>query len=71
LSEKEQIEKLKELALKSPAESDYTIRLGAINAIGAYGDAGIPALVQISERGAGTGIQSLALDWIAKIKART
>jgi hypothetical protein len=67
--EQEQIDKLKEVALKRASLSiDYKARESAVIAIAAYGNAAIPVLIEISQN-ADSIVQKYALDSIAKIKA--
>lgn len=63
--EQEQIKKLKEVAL---VVRDYDGKKSAIEAIAAYGEAAIPALIEVSQK-ADFIVQKYALDSIAKIKA--
>lgn len=68
--EQEQIDKLKEAALKHASlSSEYKARESAANAIAAYGNAAIPTLIEVSLKADSPFVQKYALDSIAKIKA--
>jgi HEAT repeat protein len=68
LSEKEQIEKLKQIALKlTNSATDFDARRNVLEAISAYGTDAIPTLIQLSESPS-SPLREQALDWIAKIK---
>jgi altronate dehydratase len=67
--EKAQIEKLKQIALK-PAKAftaEHSICEGAVDALAAYGEIAVPALIQIADK-ADEYIRPQALDRIEKIK---
>ena len=49
-------------------KSDFKARAAAIDAITAYGDVAIPALIQISEESQDTLLREWALKAITKIK---
>jgi len=73
LSEKEQIDRLKGVALQSMPTyakwADYEARVSAVNAVAAFGVTAIPALIEIGEKASVGEVKKRALDWIALLKS--
>lgn len=70
MSEKEQIEKLKDVALKHTSDDrlDIAGRESAVDAMAAYGDIAIPALIEVSQKADISLVRKRALESIARIK---
>ena len=66
--EEEEIEKLKQIALRKSPPTDNNALKSAVDAIASYGDKAIPTLIEIGDRGS-IYVQHQALEWVAKIRA--
>jgi HEAT repeat protein len=68
----DQIDRLVKVALKPSEEfkssEDFRTRINAVEAIAAYGDAAIPALIQVSEESTEAYVREHALEMITRIK---
>jgi len=71
----EQLERLVKIVLKPSKDdagraSDFDARINAVDAIASYGEAAIPALIQVSEETTESYVKEHALELITRIKQR-
>jgi hypothetical protein len=73
LSEKEQIDRLKKLALQPVgsygSSTEYDACFSAVETLAAFGEPAIPALIEVSEKANTNQIKERALSWLAKLKS--